>query len=102
MATKEPPTSIESEEKIHCAEDPISPELLRHVSHHIVVSERFHFALEQLKLYYVEYSNVEYYCHKEAERNLEVFFHLVKHDYSSDKKNPFLSNFNQSRIFWNL
>ena len=92
MATKEPSISTGSDEKIHCAEDPISPELLRHVSHHIVVSERFHFALEQLKLNYVEYSHVEYDCHKEAERNLEVFFRLVKHDYSSDKIFPTESN----------
>ena len=76
----------ENDGKIHCAEDRISADLLRHVARHIIVSERFPFALEQLKICSDEYCCVEYDWQKEEERNLQVFFytfHLLKHVHSN-------------------
>ena len=50
MATKEITSDGGSDRKIHSAEEPISTALIGNVARHIVVSERFHFALEHLNV----------------------------------------------------
>ena len=62
-----------SDGKIQCAEDHMSPGLIKYVAQHIIVSERFYFALEHLNINAAQYSNAEYErIYREEGMNLEA------------------------------